>query len=57
MTITDFGIYCSNNDFHLPKVKDRVPDVCKGTYAYRKEIDPKNAVASAQYDFMYDDAE
>ena len=33
--------YIALNDFHLPKVKDGVPDACKGTYAYRKEIDPK----------------
>ena len=52
-----FGKYCPNNDFHLPKVKDRVPDVCKGTHAYCEGIDPKNAVASTQYDFMSDDAE
>ena len=57
MTIPDFGIYYPNNDFHLPKVKDRVPDVCKGTHGYCEEIDPKNAVAPAQYNFMYNDAE
>ena len=54
-TIPDFGICCPNNDFHFPKVKDRVPDVCKGTHGYCEEIDPKNAVASVQYNFMYDD--
>jgi hypothetical protein len=55
--VPDSGIYCPNNNFHLPVVKGRVPEVCKGAYVYCEEIDPQRSIATAQYNMMYDDAD
>lgn len=55
--VPDSGIYCPNNNFHLPVVKGRVPEVCRGEYVYCEEIDPRRSITTAQYGMMYDDAD